>query len=33
MAEKKGGCGCGCFEVKPAGEKPAKDKKDDKKPR
>ncbi len=27
MAETKGGCGCGCIDVKPAAEKPAKGKK------
>ena len=32
MAKKKGGCGCGCIEVKPAGKAPAKDKKEDRKP-
>lgn len=31
MAEKKGGCGCGCIGVNQAGKKPAQDKKSDKK--
>ncbi len=30
MAEKKGGCGCGCIGVKQPGDKPAKDKQKDK---
>lgn len=32
MAEKKGGCGCGCIETKPAAEKPSKDQKQVRKP-
>ncbi len=31
MAEKKGNCGCGCIDLKPADKKPAKTKKKDKK--
>ena len=33
MAENKGGCCCGCIGAKPAGDKPAQDKKDDKQAR
>jgi hypothetical protein len=30
MAENKSKCGCGCLEEKPAGEKPARDRKNGK---
>ena len=33
MAKKKGGCGCGCIEMKPAGEKPDRGRKEDRQTR